>query len=69
MQIIDARDVAEWTIRMAEQGTTGTFNVTGPEKQLTMGGMLNGIKTGIDAKSAKFTWVPAKFLEAHHVAP
>ena len=69
VQFIDARDLAEWTIRMAEQGTTGTFNATGPDRRLTMGEMLEGIKTGIDAKSAKFTWVPAEFLEEQKVSP
>src|SRR5438876_10367595 len=39
VQFIDARDLAEWTIRMVEQGTTGTFNATGPKSQLTKGKM------------------------------
>src|SRR5215475_10244114 len=30
VQIIDARDLAEWTIRMVEQRATGAYNATGP---------------------------------------
>ena len=26
VQIIDARDLSEWVVRLVEQGTTGTFN-------------------------------------------
>ena len=35
IQIIDGRDLGEWMIRLAEAGTTGTFNAVGPEKPLT----------------------------------
>src|SRR5437667_12157128 len=37
VQFIDARDLAEWTIRMVEQGTTGTFNAPASKSKLTMG--------------------------------
>jgi 2'-hydroxyisoflavone reductase len=60
-QIIDARDLAEWTIRMAENRTLGTFNGTGPIKPLTMAEMLYGIKA-VTTSDAQFTWVPADFL-------
>jgi 2'-hydroxyisoflavone reductase len=68
VQFIDARDLAEWTIRMAEQGATGVYNATGPAAPLTIGGMVDGIKTALGSK-ATFTWVPAKFLEAQKVSP
>lgn len=68
VQFIDARDLAEWTVRMVEQGTTGIFNATGPAKKLTMGGMLDGIKA-VANPQARFTWVDAKFLEEQKVSP
>src|SRR5580698_1946604 len=40
VQVIDARDLAEWTVRMAESRTFGTFNATGPAHALTMRKML-----------------------------
>src|SRR5271167_1467992 len=36
VQFIDARDLAEWTIRVAESRSFGTFNATGPEHALQM---------------------------------
>ncbi len=67
-QFIDGRDLAEWTIRMVEQGATGIYNATGPAQKLTVGGMLEGIKTALGS-DAKLTWVPADFLEKEKVAP
>ena len=68
VQFIDARDLAEWTIRMAENRTLGVFNGTGPEKPMTTSGMLNGIKTALKS-DAKFVWVPADFLAEQKVSP
>jgi 2'-hydroxyisoflavone reductase len=68
VQFIDARDLGEWTIRLLEQKTYGTFDATGPRDPLTMAEMLYGIK-GITTAGAQFTWVPAAFLEEQKVAP
>ncbi|MCL4813391.1 MAG: NAD-dependent epimerase/dehydratase family protein [Vicinamibacteraceae bacterium] len=66
VQIIDARDLAEWTIRMVEKRVFGTFNATGPDYRLTMEEMLLGIRAATTA-GAKLTWVPHPFLEQHKV--
>ena len=68
VQFIDARDLAEWTIRMVEKRATGIYNATGPEKALPIGDMLNGIKSALGSE-AKFTWADAEFLEKQNVAP
>ena len=61
VQYIDGRDLAEWTIRMAENGETGIYNATGPAKAFSIGGMLDGIKTALKS-NARFTWADEKFL-------
>ena len=68
VQFIDARDLAEWTVRMAESRAFGTFNATGPRPPLSMRGMLAGIATATGS-DARLTWVSADFLEAQKVAP
>lgn len=66
VQFIDARDLAEWTIRMAERRTVGTFNATGPEHLLQMRQMLSGIGSAIHADFRPI-WVASDFLEADKV--
>src|SRR5436190_4087084 len=66
VQFIDARDLAEWTIRMAENRETGIYNATGPAKPLEIGQMLEGIKNAFHS-SATFTWLPAEFLQQQKI--
>jgi 2'-hydroxyisoflavone reductase len=66
--LVDARDLAEWAIRMIEQGATGTFNATGPPKPLSMGDLLDECRT-ISGSDATFTWVSDAFLQEHDVVP
>ncbi len=61
VQLIDARDLAEWTIRMLEMKQTGTYNATGPEKQLTMQHILETCQS-VSASNAYFTWLNDTFL-------
>jgi len=68
VQFIDARDLAEWTIRMAETGTTGTFNGTGPARPMSMRQFLAVVAAGVKAQP-KLTWVSTKFLQAEDVSP
>ena len=66
VQFIDARDLAEWTIRMVEDRQTGIYNATGPAKPMGVGGMVDGIKGALKS-NATFTWVSEDFLTQQKV--
>lgn len=68
VQIIDARDLGEWCIHVAENKICGVYNAAGPEKTLTMKAMLDGCAAGIGSK-ANIIWADAKFLEENKVSP
>src|SRR6058998_2330691 len=66
VQFIDARDLAEWTIRMGENHETGIYNATGPAKPLGIGAMLDGIKDA-GKSNANLIWVSEEFLTQQKV--
>ncbi|MBK7996632.1 MAG: hypothetical protein IPK14_25660 [Blastocatellia bacterium] len=68
VQIVDARDLGEWCIRMVEDGNVGIYNAVGPKTKLSIAEMLYGIKA-VTTADVKFTWVDANFLEQHKVQP
>jgi len=65
-EFIDSRDLAEWTVRMAENHEMGIYNAGGPSAPLTMAQMLYGIKA-VTTAGAEFTWVPADFLSEQKI--
>ena len=67
-QVIDARDLAEWTIRMIEAKATGVFNATGPDYPLTFGKVLDECKA-VSGSDPKFVWVDEKWLLDADVQP
>ncbi len=68
VQVIDARDLAEWTIRMVESRTFGVFNAVGPGFEMSMQEMLLGIRAATTV-GATLHWVPTSFLAQHKVQP
>lgn len=68
VQIIDARDLSEWIIRMAARGATGVYDATGPGDRLTMRELLDEAKS-VSGSDARFTWADERFLLDAGVEP
>jgi 2'-hydroxyisoflavone reductase len=68
VQFIDVRDLALWTIRMAEDGHAGVFNATGPRSRLSFAEMLHGCRA-VTSSAVNFTWVDEAFLLEKEVGP
>lgn len=66
VELIDARDLAAWVVRMTERRETGVYNATGPRDLLTMEGMLHACRDALGS-DAHFTWIPDAFLDARGV--
>jgi 2'-hydroxyisoflavone reductase len=61
VQLIDARDLAAWVVRMAEAGATGVYNATGPDYALTMRQVFEVCRAE-SGSDAQFTYVGEAFL-------
>ena len=68
VRVIDARDVAEWIVRMAEGGEAGVYNATGDDNGLTMKRMLETCREAAQS-SAQFAWVDEHTLRREQVEP
>src|SRR5262249_42466500 len=67
VQVIDARDLSEWMVRLSEMGTVGTYNALGPKNgDRTFAELLYGIKA-VTTSDCTFTWVDTDFCTAHDV--
>ncbi|HEF1900791.1 SDR family oxidoreductase [Bacillus thuringiensis] len=68
VQLVDIKDVAGWGLNMAEHNKAGTFNITGPNDELTMEELLNTCKK-VTNSDAEFVWVDESFMSEHNVQP
>jgi 2'-hydroxyisoflavone reductase len=68
VQIIDVRDLCDWSVRLCEQQTFGTFMGVGPANGRSMAELLYGIAAVVDTP-LNWTWVPLAFLQEQRIRP
>jgi 2'-hydroxyisoflavone reductase len=66
MQLIDARDIAAFTLARAADGTTGRFVTSGVPGSATFGSWL-GACVAVTGTAAELVWVPDQVLLEHDV--
>ncbi|MDP7121093.1 MAG: NAD-dependent epimerase/dehydratase family protein [Candidatus Marinimicrobia bacterium] len=68
VMFIDVRDLAEWYIRLIENGNTGSYNALGPQAPLSFAEFLYGCR-GVTNANVSFTWVDTNFLLDRELRP
>jgi 2'-hydroxyisoflavone reductase len=68
LQLIDARDIAVWSLSMMEGGRGGVFNLCGPDRPLRLGELLETI-SDVTGSGAEFVWLPESFLAEEGIDP
>jgi 2'-hydroxyisoflavone reductase len=68
LQLIDARDIAVWSLAMMHAGRGGVYNLCGPERPLGFGELLGTIRR-VTASDAELVWLPEPFLAEEGIDP
>ncbi len=68
IQLIDARDVASWILKMIEGTKGGIYNAVGPLRRLTFQQFLETCQRVVGS-DCRFIWVDEAFLLSNKIAP
>ena len=61
VSVIDVRDLGEWLVKLAEDGTVGQFNACGPEKRMAWGRVVEACRKAASAAATPL-WMDAEWL-------
>jgi 2'-hydroxyisoflavone reductase len=62
IQVIDARDLASWVIRLLENSVAGTFHAVSPPPPFGFGDLLTAIAAVVAPPGTTLTWVGQQYL-------
>ena len=64
VQYSDARDVADWVVRVLDRGGSGTYNAVGPGRTETLGDVLDAcqVAAGAEPGDVELVWVGEDWL-------
>ncbi len=68
-QLIDARDLTGWMVRMAENGESGTYNAVGPDRPTTVAQALGEMRDAVASEGTELHWADTDFLLDQGVRP
>ena len=62
MQVIDARDMASWIVRLLENDVEGTFHAVSPDPPFSFRDMLAVIRDQVAPEGTQLTWCDPRWL-------
>ena len=62
IQVIDARDMGDWVVRLLEEGVSGPFSAASPPPPFTWLELVSTIAAAVSPSGTSITWVDEQFL-------
>jgi len=62
LQVIDARDLGGWVVRLLEDDVSGSYHAVSPEAGFTFAGLLTTLVDAVAPPGTTLTWVDQQFL-------
>jgi 2'-hydroxyisoflavone reductase len=59
VQVVDARDLAEFVVRLLEDGASGPFHVAGPPPPHGLGDLLDAVREAVAPEGTTIRWLDA----------
>jgi 2'-hydroxyisoflavone reductase len=71
IQLIDARDLAQWMVGLAERDVAGTYNAISPPRRFTMGDLVDALVAhgARDGSSPEPVWIDCEVLRNAGIEP
>ena len=66
-QVIDVRDMADWMVRLVEDGRSGAFHAVSPAPPFSWRDELTAVRDAVAPAGTTLTWVDADFLVAEGI--
>lgn len=66
IQVIDARDQAEWAVDLVESSTAGYFNSVSPSPPFGFGDLMDAVTRAVAPSGTRLVWVDAEWLLARN---
>ena len=64
-QVIDARDMGAWMVRLLEDGRAGAFNACGPRIDFTWGEQIDAIVSAVAPHGTDIEWIDPEVVLDH----
>ena len=65
VQVVDGRDLADFCVRLLEDGASGPFHLAGPPPPHSLGDLLEAVREAVAPEGTRIRWIDAETATAN----